>query len=95
MLVWAADFELHLPSVRTIKERRQILNRIKDKLKGSNISVVDLSQDSEIDRARIGVACVLKNYSVSVRITDEVEKVFYDAGSVVLNFSSNVFELEG
>jgi hypothetical protein len=95
MLVWAADFELHLPSVQTIKERRQILNRIKDKLKGSNMSVVDLSQDCEINRARIGVAYVLKNYSASKRVSDELEKVLYDSGAIVITFSSNVFELEG
>lgn len=95
MFVSAADFEIHFPGVRTLKERRQLLNKIKDRLKNNNYSVVDISQNSRVNEARLGIACCVKSYETANNLYEEIEDVLQDAGAVIISSEFQVFELEG
>ena len=51
--------ELHIPNAQSLKERRAVLNSLKDQLRSRfNISVAQLESDEKWQRAMIGVSTV-------------------------------------
>ena len=69
-----ADFEL--PFVFSLKERRKILNSIKEKLKKFNVSVIDLSGEYPKE-ASIGIVYAAHNEKQAGEIKRNIEEFLF------------------
>jgi uncharacterized protein YlxP (DUF503 family) len=59
MTVGILRLEVHLPGAHTLKEKRSVLNSLKDQLRGRfNVSVADVDPNTKWQRASLGVAGV-------------------------------------
>jgi uncharacterized protein YlxP (DUF503 family) len=69
-----ADFDL--PFVFSLKERRKILNSIKDKLKKFNVSVLDISGEYPKE-ASLAIVYVTHNEKQAGEIRKKIEDFLY------------------
>ena len=69
-----ADFEL--PFIFTLKERRKIVNSIKDKLKKFNVSVIDISGEYPKEAA-LAVVFVAHNKKLACETERKIEDFLY------------------
>jgi len=69
-----ADFEL--PFVFSLKERRKIVNSIKDKLKKFNVSVLDISGEYPKE-ASLAVCFLAHNEKQAGEIRGKIEEFLY------------------
>lgn len=59
MIVGIFYFELYIPEVRSLKEKRAVLRSLKQRLRnGHNISVSEVGFQDKHMRSAIGVSCV-------------------------------------
>lgn len=59
MVVGLLRVELHLPDAQTLKDKRSILNSLKDRLRDQfNVSVADVDPNTKWQRAALGIAGV-------------------------------------
>ncbi len=60
MTIGVYSFEIHLPSSHSLKDRRQVVRRLKDRLRARhNVSVMELEEHSELwQRAGLVVVSV-------------------------------------
>ena len=57
MVVGLLRLEVRLPNARTLKEKRSVLNSVKDQLRGRfNISVAEVDANETWQRATLGVS---------------------------------------
>ena len=57
MTVGILQVEVHLPNAQSLKEKRSVLNSLKDQLRGRfNISVAEVDANEMWQRATIGIA---------------------------------------
>lgn len=96
MLIVAYEVELFIPGVRTLKERRQVVSSIKERLKKSkNFSVVEIPESQRLDRLKLGVALVTVSEANIRDTTEEIMKMLEFYPVEVIGFRHEVFELEG
>jgi uncharacterized protein YlxP (DUF503 family) len=50
--------ELHLPVARSLKDKRMVLRRLKDRLRAFNVSVAEVAHQDLWQRAGLGVVTV-------------------------------------
>jgi uncharacterized protein YlxP (DUF503 family) len=50
--------ELHLPHAQSLKDKRQVLNRLKDRLRATHAAVAEVDHADLWQRATIGMAIV-------------------------------------
>jgi len=75
MRVATLTIELHIEHAQSLKDRRQVVRSIKDKLRhGFNISVAEMDDASAWNRATIGVAAVSNSRDYLTGLLQEVEK---------------------
>ncbi len=58
MFVATVRVELHLPFTHSLKEKRTILNRIKDRIRNTGAAVAEVDHADLWQRAALGVAIV-------------------------------------
>ena len=59
MIVGTLEVELFLPGSASLKDKRAVLNRMKDRVRGRfNASIAEIGHQETWQRARIGVAVV-------------------------------------
>src|ERR1700761_4653100 len=59
MPVAKLTIELSIPHAQSIKDRRQVVRSLKDKLRhGFNLSIAELDDASLWNRATLGIACI-------------------------------------
>jgi uncharacterized protein len=59
MTIGVLTLEIHLPYAHSLKEKRMILNRVKDRLRGKyNIAVAELDHQELWQRALLGVVSI-------------------------------------
>ncbi|MDH3628460.1 MAG: DUF503 domain-containing protein [Acidobacteriota bacterium] len=66
MTVGLLTFELHLPDARSLKNKRQTVRRIKDRLRSRyNVSVMELEEHQDLwQRAGLAVVTIASNRDV-------------------------------
>ncbi len=83
--------EFFFPDVHSLKEKRMILNRLKDRLKKFNVSVAEADFQDVWQRSLIAIAVVSggENHlrQQSQRILDEVDRLF---PSYLINYRSEI-----
>jgi len=58
MTVAVLSVELHLPLCRSLKEKRMVLRRLKDRLGNQNVAVAEVAYADLWQRAGLGIATV-------------------------------------
>ncbi len=58
MTVAVLSIELHLPLAGSLKDKRQVLRRLKDRLHGQNVAVAEVEYQDLWQRAGLGIVTV-------------------------------------
>jgi uncharacterized protein YlxP (DUF503 family) len=58
MVVGLLSIELHIPSARSLKEKRMVLRSVKDRIKKFNVAVAEVEYHDLWQRAGLGVVTV-------------------------------------
>ena len=79
MLVVVALFELHIEFAQSLKDKRMVLRRIKDRLQKFNVAVAELENQDLWQRASLGVVAI-SNTTIHVEqelaaAADEIERL--------------------
>ena len=79
MVVGLLSVELHVPGSQSLKEKRMVLRRIKDRLKKFNVSVSEVEHHDLWQRAGLAIAVVSTDEQHADRelsaAADEIERV--------------------
>jgi len=78
-IVALLSVEMHFPEARSLKDKRMLLRRVKDRLKKFNIATAEVAHLDKWQRAQIGIVTV-SNTRVAVdqalnSVIDEIERV--------------------
>jgi hypothetical protein len=79
VIVALLSVELHVPSSRSLKDKRMVLRRIKDRLKKFNVAVSEVEHQDLWQRAGLAVVTVSTDQDHADRelaaVADEIERV--------------------
>ena len=79
MVVGLLTVELHVPGSQSLKDKRMVLRRVKDRLKKFNVSVSEVDHQDLWQRASLAVVAVSTDQSHVDRelaaVADEIERV--------------------
>jgi uncharacterized protein YlxP (DUF503 family) len=79
MVVGLLTVELHLPGSQSLKEKRMVLRRIKDRLKKFNVAIAEVDHHDLWQRAELAVVTVSRDEPHADRelaaAADEIERV--------------------
>ncbi len=85
------QLEFFFPNVHSLKEKRMILNKIKEKLRKFNISVAEISFQELWQRSVIAIALVSSGENhlreQSQKILNEIDRLF---PSYLVNYESEI-----
>lgn len=95
MYVGAFRIDLFLPGVRNIKDRRRILHSLRDTLrKNNNFSFADISENSELDKATVGIAVVTKTHESVRRALEHIVDLVEKTDALISDIKFEIFTLE-
>ena len=88
MIVGICEVELHIWNSLSLKDKRRVMNRIKDKIRNSfNVAVAEVGDDNVWQKARLGIACVGGERKWVERIVNGVRELLQKEPDVeVINF---------
>jgi uncharacterized protein YlxP (DUF503 family) len=67
MTIALLSVEFYLPMAQSLKDKRMVLRRLKDRLKASNVSVAEVAYQDLWQRAGLAVVTVSSDASVAER----------------------------
>ncbi len=76
MTVGVYTFEIHLPAAQSLKDKRQVLKRLKDRLRSRhNVAVSELEEHADLwQRAGVAVVSVASRRDVLERLFEAVHR---------------------
>ena len=76
MTVGIYTFELHLPMARSLKNKRQVVKRLKDRLRAHyNVAVAEMEEHGDLwQRAALAVVSVSSSRDALVRLFEAVHR---------------------
>lgn len=88
MLVGVCSVEIHIPESNSLKSKRQILRRIKDRIKNRfNVSIAEVENNNLWQRTTLGIAAVANEAKyVNQLLSQVVESLNHESGVVVLDY---------
>ena len=79
MVVGLLSVELHLPGACSLKDKRMVLRRIKDRLARFNVAVAEVDHHDLWQRAGLGIVTIATGHAHADRelaaVVDEIERV--------------------
>jgi uncharacterized protein YlxP (DUF503 family) len=70
--------ELEIPHAQSLKDRRQVVRSLKDKLRGGfNLSVAELDEALVWNRATLGVATISSSTAYLTAQNEQIERAIY------------------
>lgn len=88
MPVARVTIELEIPGAHSLKDRRQVLRSMKDKLRHAfNISIVELDSGTVWNRATLGIAVISSSTSY---LTGQLEEIDRAAHRMAAGLSAEV-----
>ena len=87
MVVGICRIELHIPESRSLKDKRQVIKRIKDKIRNSfNVSIAEIDNNDLWQRASLGVSVISNDRKFATQVLClVVNKINQESGAVMLN----------
>jgi uncharacterized protein YlxP (DUF503 family) len=76
MTIGVYTFEVHLPSARSLKDKRQVLRRLKDRLRARyNVAVTELGEHADLwQRGRLAVVSVAHERNALERLFEAIHR---------------------
>jgi hypothetical protein len=87
MVIGIGYFEIFIPGSRSLKDKRRVVNSLRQKLQHKNLSVAIFDEDSLWKRVDVGVALVSSSHRRAKEILKEVEESIENFSEVVLTQS--------
>ena len=92
MPVGLLTLELHIPDARSLKDKRQVLRSLKDRLRGQfNVAVAELDHQDTWQRSVVGVVTLSNEES---HVTESLQHVLAEAdrllGPVLISHSVEI-----
>lgn len=79
MVVGLLSVELHIPGARSLKEKRMVLKRLKDRLKKFNVAISEVEYHDLWQRAALGIVTISTDERQADRelaaVANEIERV--------------------
>jgi uncharacterized protein YlxP (DUF503 family) len=79
MVVGLLSVELHLPGAQSLKDKRMVLRRLKDRLKKFNVAVAEIGHQDLWQRAGLGVVTISSSNAHADRelaaVAEEIERL--------------------
>jgi uncharacterized protein YlxP (DUF503 family) len=75
MYVAVIRAELHLPHAQSLKDKRQVLNRLKDRLRATHAAVAEVDHADLWQRATIGIAVVTGAQAVLTEVLQSLRDI--------------------
>jgi uncharacterized protein YlxP (DUF503 family) len=72
MTIALLSLELYLPMSQSLKDKRMVLRRLKDRLKASNVAVAEVAHQDVWQRAGLGVVTVASADTVAEQTLSSV-----------------------
>ncbi len=70
--------EVSIPSAQSLKDRRQVVRSLKDKLRhGFNLSIAELDEGLVWNRATLGIACISGSTSYLTGQLEQIDAAAY------------------
>ena len=89
MFVGIERVEVHLPGVRSLKEKRKYINSLKDRLRNNlRLSVSETGHQELLQRSQLGICGVCQNKS-------SVEELFRKALSIMKKYPQLIIQSDG
>ncbi len=83
MIVAIGTFEMHFPEVHSLKEKRQILRCLLDRVKARfNASIAEVEHNDLWQRGSIGVAMVANDRGLLEKMAARIEEILADHAQV-------------
>jgi len=81
MPIGLLTLEIHIPDARSLKDKRQVLRSLKDRLRGQfNVAIAELDHQETWQRSTVGVVSI----SADARhLEDSLEKVFNESERIL------------
>jgi uncharacterized protein YlxP (DUF503 family) len=99
MTIGVYTFELHLPAARSLKTKRQVVKRLKDRLRARhNVAVVELQEHLDLwQRASLAVVSVAQGRDPLVRLFEAIhrEALAHAPGEVIETGSEFIEGVDG
>ena len=98
MVIGVTSFEIHLPDARSLKDKRQVLRRVKDRLRAHhNVAVLEESEHAALwQRAEVVVVSIAANRDALVRLFEAVRReVEAHVPGHVMEAESEFIDVEG
>jgi len=93
MVVGVCTIDIHFPESGSLKSKRQILKRIKDRIRNRfNVSLAEVDNNDLWQRTTLGVAAVANQGKFVNQILSQViEHLQKESGIVVLDYSMEIW----
>lgn len=79
MIVAIGTFEMHFPEVHSLKEKRQILRSLIDRVRAKfNASIAEVADNDLWQKGRIGVAMVANNRVLLEQMGQKIDDIMND-----------------
>ena len=79
MVVALLSLELHIAAARSLKDKRMVLRRLKDRLRRFNVSIAELEHQNLWQRAGLGIVTIAGSEALAERelqgVVDEIERI--------------------
>ncbi|MGH9868380.1 MAG: DUF503 domain-containing protein [Candidatus Polarisedimenticolia bacterium] len=72
MVVGICTFSIHLPFARSLKDKRQVLKSLKDRLRRHNLSIAEVDGQDVWQRTVLGIAAVAESRPPLERLFEQV-----------------------
>ena len=90
MPIGKLTIEIDIPHAQSLKDRRQVLRSMKDKLRnGFNLSVAELDDGTVWNRATIGVAAISSSTSY---LTGQLQQIDHAAHRIAAALSAEILD---
>ncbi len=93
MVVGVCTVDIHFPESGSLKSKRQILKRIKDRIRNRfNVSLAEVENNDLWQRSTLGVAAVANQGKfVNQVLSQVIEHLQKEGGVVVLDYSMEIW----
>ena len=79
MTIALLSVELYLPMAQSLKDKRQVLRRLKDRLAASNVAVAEVAHQDLWQRAGLGIVTVASSDAGAeqtlTKVLEEIERL--------------------
>ena len=95
MLVVVTLFELNIPHAQSLKDKRQVVRSVKDKLRNLDLSAKEVALQDLHQRARIGVSFIALDNAAADSMLEKIQSIVQsNADATMIGWTSEKLEFD-